>query len=724
MIDKIKSLLSRINPRSPIFIAAIFSTFFIFLILVTLQLRVQQQQESNTAQNLPTLTPPLVPGKDFVQGQINVKFKDGLTDAEINNSLSKYDARIKSTISGINVKVVEVPAGQEEAVRAQLIKDGLVKYAELDVVIHVLVSPNDTNYNLQYGLKNMGQMIQSQVGTTNADVHAEAAWEVTKGTGIKVAVLDTGLDLNHPEFAGRVAAQRVFVTSSIDDAYGHGTHVAGVIAANSNNGQGIAGVCPECQLMIGKVADDRGGSSVSLVSQGINWAADNNSKVISMSLARPDFNSQVLADAVAYAWGKGVVLVAAAGNCGGSNYLDNNCSTQNPVEYPAGYPHVVSVAATDNKDQKTAFSEHGSWVTVAAPGKDIASTLPTHQNQIGVTNYGYLSGTSMAAPMVAGIVALIWSTPPYNTSNQVVVDRLYATADQITGTGTYWQKGRVNAGAAVASQSATITPTITPTTTPTITDSPTASPSPTGPAPTFVCAGSPDSICNPTLTQGASPNPTVTGQPNPSVTDIAPSASPSANPNPTNTPPCTGNTGGGLLGGFWQLIMDFIGKLFQLIGRGTPPAIPCPGSNQTGLPTGTPNQPNIQQPNVAIPSNIQNLVPSSLPGGFQNINLPGGGSGGSSGGSQAGLPVVLVEAAQAEAVEAPVVEVQVVLAVDPPVVVLVAHRVVHPEVVVEVLAVDQAGGAQEDHQEEAVVPLVNHLAIANFTQELDSSCII
>ena len=150
MIEKIKSYITRINTRNPIFIAVVFSLFFLFLILIVLQSRVQQGRENNTAQVIPTITPtpPLIPGKDFVQGQINVKFKEGLTDAQINSILSKYNARIKSTISGINVKVIEVPIGQEDVVKKQLIKDGIVKYADYNHIMRIQIVPNDTNYNL------------------------------------------------------------------------------------------------------------------------------------------------------------------------------------------------------------------------------------------------------------------------------------------------------------------------------------------------------------------------------------------------------------------------------------------------------------------------------------------------------------------------------------------------------------------------------------------------
>src|SRR5476649_2810155 len=130
------------------------------------------------------------------------------------------------------------------------------------------------------GLANVGQSItmsingntKTQKGIVNDDIHAEAAWDVSKGDGVKVAVLDTGIDLSHPDLAGKVVAQKVFVstsTTTIDDKFGHGTHVAGIIAANTNNGQGIAGVCPDCTLLIAKTMKDDGTGTTDVISQGI-----------------------------------------------------------------------------------------------------------------------------------------------------------------------------------------------------------------------------------------------------------------------------------------------------------------------------------------------------------------------------------------------------------------------------------------------------------------------
>ncbi len=442
MTEKLKALLVRFNPHSKVFIVAVFSVFFLILILITIQFRVGQSEQNNTSQISPSPSPRvLTPGRDYVEGQINVKFADGMTDEKINSLLADYNASIKSTISGINVKVVEVPVGQEEEIRKQLVEQGVVKYAELEGIVRTQPSPNDPEYSKQYGFNNTGQSIKGQAGKLDSDIKLESAWDVAKGSGVKIAVLDSGIDLNHPDLASKVVLQKVFAANSVlADKLGHGTHVAGIISANTNNTQGVAGTCPDCQLMIGKVISDGNVGQWSEVASGVTWAADNGAKVINMSLGGYEF-SNTLKDAVNYALQKSVIIVTAAGNDNTTNKF-----------YPGGYDGVITVAATDNKDQKASFSNYGDWVEVAAPGKDIFSTLPTESHSYqgnGVAlNYDYLSGTSMAAPMVSGVVALIWSTQP-NASSHEIINKLYDTADKINGTGSSWTKGRVNAEAAV-----------------------------------------------------------------------------------------------------------------------------------------------------------------------------------------------------------------------------------------------------------------------------------
>ena len=217
-------------------------------------------------------------------------------------------------------------------------------------------------------------------------------WQITTGgSEILIAILDTGIDQNHEDLDGKVVAETNFTDSPTSgDVYGHGTHIAGIIAAYSNNGVGIVGVAPESQLMNVKVADDKGGCQASTVARGIIWAVDNGASVINVSIEVKEPSPELEA-AVNYAWSQGVVIIAAAGNEGG----------QSPV-YPACYENCIAVAATRQDDTLAPLSNHGDWVDVAAPGFNIYSTLPDN-------SYGYKSGTSFASAYVSGLAAILFS---------------------------------------------------------------------------------------------------------------------------------------------------------------------------------------------------------------------------------------------------------------------------------------------------------------------------
>jgi len=216
--------------------------------------------------------------------------------------------------------------------------------------------------------------------------------EPTETKEILVAVLDTGIDQQHEDLAGKVAGSVNFTdTKTVSDRLGHGTHVAGIIAATVNNEIGIAGAAPNARLLNVKIADDKGMVWASAAAKGIIWAVDNGAKIINMSLAIPAA-TPALEEAVAYAWSKGVVIIAAAGNTG----------TSVPT-YPASCSHVIAVAATDINGSLWGRSNHGDWVSACAPGVEIYSALPGN-------SYGYKSGTSMATAYVTAVAALTYAT--------------------------------------------------------------------------------------------------------------------------------------------------------------------------------------------------------------------------------------------------------------------------------------------------------------------------
>lgn len=368
-------------------------------------------------------------GREAVADRLIVGFKPGVTDAEKD---AVHRAVASAAVHPVPIKRVGDTAQSVTAVGAPSLEtlirayqaDPRVRYAEPDYVVHALGVPNDPDFGQQYGM---------------TKIQAPAAWGVTHGSAaVKIAILDCGIHETHPDLLGKVIARQDFTgsTAGTDDKCNHGTHVAGIASADTNNGAGVAGTGYDTRLLNGKILSDGGNGYDSSIAEGIRWAADNGANVISMSLGGSGACSQTFQDAINYAWSKNVVVVAAAGNSG-----------SNAPFQPADCAHVVAVASTDQTDAKSGFSNYGGWVHVAAPGSTIYSTVNPDLNS--GSQYAFFSGTSMATPHVAGLAGLIWSTP-WGTSAQAVVQRLESTADQIPGTGTNWQFGRINAMAAVA----------------------------------------------------------------------------------------------------------------------------------------------------------------------------------------------------------------------------------------------------------------------------------
>jgi thermitase len=309
--------------------------------------------------------------------------------------------------------------------------------------------PNDPFFPRQWWLQNDAATTQPSAGAVfGADVAAPLAWRVAAGsTGVLVAVVDSGIDRAHPDVGPRVTASATLPGNGgdVNDHFGHGTAVAGVIAAIPDNGIGIAGVAWNASLLNVKVQSDSGpaGSvSCAAAANGITYASNAGAQIINLSFgsSSPCATEQ---SAVDYATGRGSLVVAAAGNEGST-----------VPEYPAAFSNVLSVAATDNADRRAGFSSYGaSWVDLAAPGVRIWTTLPVAGSVLGA-GYDYEDGTSFAAPVVAGIAALIWpSVTDANGDgrrNDDVARRLVAYADAIAGTGSDWYYGRVDACRAAA----------------------------------------------------------------------------------------------------------------------------------------------------------------------------------------------------------------------------------------------------------------------------------
>lgn len=383
------------------------------------------------------------PINGFSKGEIIIQLKQGTNFDRFFKDNERLGLKLKEKLLLPETFTLHVPEGQEELLSKVLSKSPLVGYAEPNFEAVALETTNDPQLSNQWG------MFKIQA----ADNSSLSAWNIIHGLQtVKIAIVDTGIDKDHEDLAGKTAlVDRINFTTSPtdDDLFGHGTHVAGIAAAMTNNGIGVAGVGYDTSLMSVKVLDDDGYGYYSWVANGIKWAADKGATVINMSLGGSG-SSSTLQNAVNYAWNKGVVIVAAAGNSGNSS-----------PTYPAYYPNVIAVAATDSNDVKASWSSFGKWVDVAAPGVDIFSTFPNHPYTINKgLGYDLGSGTSMSTPFVSGLAGLLWATN-YGTSNTAVRSRIESTADKIAGTGTYWSSGRINAYKAVDETVSSPTPTPT-----------------------------------------------------------------------------------------------------------------------------------------------------------------------------------------------------------------------------------------------------------------------
>jgi len=332
----------------------------------------------------------------------------------------RHGGKKGTPLHSLHAHAGHVPAGKLKALRSE----AGVAYVEEDLVRQPTFTPNDTYY-ASYQADDFGL------------INCPSAWNVSKGDGKRVSVLDTGCQLSHPDIgsgsSGKVKASRNFTSSGsssdVKDTNGHGTHTAGTVGAKTHNSSGVASAGVNCELAIGRVLGSNGGYD-SWVAAGIDWSwRTAGAKVVSMSLGGPGATT-TLQNAVNNAWANGVVLVAAAGNDGST-----------VLSYPGAYTNCISVAATNNAGSLASFSNYGSTVDIAAPGVSIASTYKG-------SGYALMSGTSMATPHVAGVAALVWASP-FGTSNVSVRNQLVGTATRAVATPNGSPLKLVNAYAAV-----------------------------------------------------------------------------------------------------------------------------------------------------------------------------------------------------------------------------------------------------------------------------------
>lgn len=334
----------------------------------------------------------------FVSGQVLVKFKPTVGQLAAQDRLASQGLQVADAIPSIGVLTVLVEEGQEEATVASLRAREDVLYAEPNYLVHALdTNPNDPDYGLyQWGL---------------TKIRAPRAWDIVTGTNSTIiAIVDSGIDLEHPDFscAGKLTDGKNVVNPDDKpyDDLGHGTHVAGIAGACTDNNLGVAGMSWGVRLMPVKVLDDSGRGSYSHLAAGIIYAVDHGAHIINLSLGG-FFDSPTMFAGVQYAHDRGVLVTAAAGNCA------QVCNGyENPIMYPGAYTTTLAVAATDLGDNRAYFSEYHPYVDVAAPGVGIYST-----NLGG--GYTSKSGTSMATPFVSGLAGLIWSVDPTLTHDEI-----------------------------------------------------------------------------------------------------------------------------------------------------------------------------------------------------------------------------------------------------------------------------------------------------------------
>lgn len=394
---------------------------------------------------------------DAVPGEYIVRLKPAYTEMSVNSLARALGAYVKSEIPSQNIIVVKRASFEttSSAIKT-MAQNNLVDVVEPNYIYKMNQLPNDPMMEQLWGLRNFGQKDpKGKVGVAGVDVGMEQAWDIETGSKkMVVAVIDTGIDFNHPDLAPNLWTNEAEANGKagidddnngvIDDIHGfnaidgsgnamddqgHGSHCSGTIGAKGNDGVGIAGVNWDVQLMAVKFLDSNGSGTLENALKAIDYATKMGAKVMSNSWGGGGF-SQTLLDAIKRSNDAGALFVAAAGN-------DSNNNDQTP-SYPATYdvPNIISVAAIDNQGVMASFSNYGRrTVHLGAPGVNVWSSTGGQ--------YASFSGTSMATPHVSGVAALVWAHEPQLTALELK-QRLLATARPIAGL-----KGKTKTGGLV-----------------------------------------------------------------------------------------------------------------------------------------------------------------------------------------------------------------------------------------------------------------------------------
>lgn len=360
---------------------------------------------------------------DWAKGRLLVMPRAGLQDADVDKIAKSFGGSARR-IGKSELRIIDLPAqASETAVLAKLAHHPQLKFAELDRRIHLALATNDPYGGSEWHVPK---------------VRASDAWNVSMGSGVTIAILDSGVLATHPDLAANLVPGWNFYdnNSNTADVYGHGTQVAGAAAAIANNGTGVAGIAGAAKIMPIRVTDTAGYGYYSTISQGITYAADHGARVANASFASL-YSSSSVQSAAQYMKNKGGLFVVAAGNSGTN---DGSPATTT----------MIPVSATDGNDAITSWSSFGSYVAVAAPGLGIWSTTADG-------GYASVSGTSFSSPITAGVLALMMAANPALSSAQVE-GLLYSTAVDLgtSGRDVYYGYGRVDAAAAVNAAATTV----------------------------------------------------------------------------------------------------------------------------------------------------------------------------------------------------------------------------------------------------------------------------
>lgn len=363
------------------------------------------------------------PPRRFVPGRILVKTRASAVEKNLPATLRARNGSERRLLGGQNIRLVQVDETSAESVMETLRQDPGIEFVERDFLAAAALLPDDPAV-----LDGSAWHLEK--------IQAPSAWNTTLGSNVVVAILDSGVNFLHPDLAPSLLPGYDFVEGDNDasDDFGHGTAVAGVVAATGNNGLGLAGVAFGAKILPVKVMDAFGNAAYSAIADGIHYAVDHGARVINLSVAGSE-PSATLQSAIDYAWSNNVIIVAAAGN-----------TASDAPQYPAACASVVAVAATTADDSLAKFSSFGTNIVLAAPGEGV---LTTTRNL--TTLFATGSGTSLASPMVAASVALVAAAHPALDNSQIVT-LLEKTADDLGAAGfdPAFGHGRLNVARAVA----------------------------------------------------------------------------------------------------------------------------------------------------------------------------------------------------------------------------------------------------------------------------------